>query len=221
MDSWTGEQIALMKLGGNKQCVKFLKQHGLRRHHHTIAERYDCAAAMWYQQILKARREGQAEPTEMPDYTPARRLGPKRDSIQGIGSPRNLMMNKSLSGSFHSFATSSSAVDTATMPPESPSLSVSFHDKGKLMAESWQEKGKQLEAAVLNKAIGFFQRISASASGTPRSSAAERKKPVTSLEEEGADSDKEETKTGTETASEDGGSEVTTEEESNRIVPST
>lgn len=85
MDSWSDAQLELMKCGGNRQCVNFLKEQGLRQQH-SIAERYDCAAALWYHEILTARRDGRDEPTEPPNYTPTRR---KEISKEGLGSRNN------------------------------------------------------------------------------------------------------------------------------------
>jgi hypothetical protein len=91
MDSWSPDQLAKMKLGGNRQCVQFLKRHGLRKHH-TIRERYDCAPSILYQRILLARRDGTAEPTELPEYTPSRLLAGvsnHRREMAGFGSVAN------------------------------------------------------------------------------------------------------------------------------------
>ena len=92
MDSWTPEQLRLMKVGGNEQCLAFLSKHvggdgsdnGSKST--TIVERYDCAAAMWYQEILKARRDDLPEPTHMPEYTPTRRTFNSKDSLGSTSS---------------------------------------------------------------------------------------------------------------------------------------
>jgi hypothetical protein len=85
MDSWSSEQLHIMKVGGNKQCLDFLAHHRSidddQGKSTTISERYDCAAAMWYQQILKARRDNLPEPTQMPEYTPSRRTLISRESM--------------------------------------------------------------------------------------------------------------------------------------------
>ena len=92
MDSWSPEQLCLMKVGGNEQCLAFLAKYRTggneitggdpcRKLLTTIVERYDCAAAMWYQEILKARRDDLPEPTHMPEYTPTRRTFNSKDSL--------------------------------------------------------------------------------------------------------------------------------------------
>jgi len=109
MDSWSSDQLGIMMVGGNQQCRDFLAEHRQRRSSKddddntdgdndddnddirtstTIAERYDCAVAMWYQQILKARRDDEPEPTEMPVYTPSRRptLTCSTRPMQGLSS---------------------------------------------------------------------------------------------------------------------------------------
>lgn len=177
MDSWSPEQLGLMKCGGNKQCVKFLKQHGLRRYH-TIAERYDCAAAMWYQQILKARRDGEEEPKEMPDYTPTKKRA-TRESIIGFGrdnmnatltsSTRSTSNSNisdggsvfsgsaSLNGSIHS---ESASQESSSIPPTPRTSLTSLQVKGSRVERDLEKKGKELEAAVLDKATALFKRIS-------------------------------------------------------------
>lgn len=65
MDSWSDEQIEIMRLGGNMQCVKFLKKHGIRGKH-SVKQRYDSPACKLYAQVLQARRKGLPEPTELP-----------------------------------------------------------------------------------------------------------------------------------------------------------
>jgi len=61
MDSWTDQQLALMKNGGNDQCNEYLRMHGI--HPRTpIKEKYESAAAQMYKEILKALIEGRPEP---------------------------------------------------------------------------------------------------------------------------------------------------------------
>lgn len=141
MDSWSEEIISLMKCGGNKDCVKFLKKHGLRGSH-TIAERYDCAAGMLYQQVLIARRDGLPEPTEMPDYTPNRRKSIK--SLQGFGSQHNLAAERTFEPS----------------SPVSPILNnikrISLNN-----AKALGERGKQVEDALKNNTKVIGQAVNA------------------------------------------------------------
>jgi ADP-ribosylation factor GTPase-activating protein 1 len=64
MDSWTSQQLAIMKSGGNDACRAFLLKHGITTK--DIRERYSSPAAQLYKQVLKARQEGRPEPTELP-----------------------------------------------------------------------------------------------------------------------------------------------------------
>jgi hypothetical protein len=83
MDRWTPQQIALMRVGGNQKCKDFLQSHGIDTTTATIAEKYDSPAAMLYQQVLVARVESRAEPTELPEKTSSKNpLG----KLQGFGS---------------------------------------------------------------------------------------------------------------------------------------
>jgi hypothetical protein len=99
MDSWSPEQLRLMKVGGNEQCLEFLAKHRRGgdeitcgdhcRKLTTIVERYDCAAAMWYQEILKARRDDLPVPTHMPEYSPTRRTFNSKDSLGSTSRPHS------------------------------------------------------------------------------------------------------------------------------------
>jgi hypothetical protein len=86
MDSWSDVQLLKMHSGGNTQCLEFLNQHGIDSSQ-RIKERYDCPASHLYQQVLRARREGKPEPTELPkmpeDSTPMRKSKMK---LEGFGS---------------------------------------------------------------------------------------------------------------------------------------
>lgn len=64
MDSWTPDQIKLMKLGGNQQCNQFLLDHGdFDPYTTSIREKYDNPIAQLYKEILKARLSGSSEPS--------------------------------------------------------------------------------------------------------------------------------------------------------------
>lgn len=155
MDSWSSEQLDNMKCGGNKQCVLFLKQHGLSKHH-SIAERYDCAAAMFYQQILKARREGIPEPTDMPNYIPTRR---KTIAKEGMGSVSNAshLMNSSLNGSIHFNSVH------GLVSPHLTNLNTSFHEKTNQMDATTTNKD------VIDNVMGLFRRFSTQLKGITKS----------------------------------------------------
>lgn len=81
MDSWSPQQLAIMKLGGNQACSDFLLKHGVTTT--DIRQRYSSPAAQLYKQVLKARQEGRPEPTELP---PPIVLERKKTSYPGIGS---------------------------------------------------------------------------------------------------------------------------------------
>lgn len=81
MDSWSSQQLAIMKLGGNQACHDFLLKHGITTR--DIRERYSSPAAQLYKQVLKARQEGRPEPTELP---PPIHLERKKTNYAGIGS---------------------------------------------------------------------------------------------------------------------------------------
>ena len=65
MDSWTDQQLKLMKGGGNDQCNQYLQQHGINPRT-PIKQKYESPAAQLYKEVLKARVEGRPEPTQLP-----------------------------------------------------------------------------------------------------------------------------------------------------------
>jgi hypothetical protein len=84
MDAWKDKEIALMKAGGNAQCLEFLRTHGLVETKNSgnsddattsnldlplrtvpAKQKYDSPAAELYRQVLLARIEGRPEPTEL------------------------------------------------------------------------------------------------------------------------------------------------------------
>jgi hypothetical protein len=72
MDSWSKEQIKVMKLGGNQQCNSFLQEHaGMDPISTPIREKYDNPVAQFYKDLLKCRLEGKPEPSldDIPKYT--------------------------------------------------------------------------------------------------------------------------------------------------------
>jgi hypothetical protein len=68
LDSWSKEQIARMKKGGNDKSNAFLQKYGIEART-PIKEKYDSPAAQLYKDVLKARVEGLPEPTELPKPT--------------------------------------------------------------------------------------------------------------------------------------------------------
>jgi hypothetical protein len=65
MDSWTDKQLALMKGGGNDKCNQYLQKHGIAPRT-PIKQKYESPHAQLYKLVLKARIEGQPEPTQLP-----------------------------------------------------------------------------------------------------------------------------------------------------------
>ena len=72
MDSFSEKQLSALKMGGNEQCNSFLSTLGVDvavTSSNTTAMKYDNPQAEWYKQKLKARVEGNPEPTEPPTVT--------------------------------------------------------------------------------------------------------------------------------------------------------
>jgi hypothetical protein len=64
MDSWSKEQIKVMKVGGNQQCNDFLQQHGgIDPINTSIREKYDNPVAQFYKDLLKSRVLDLSEPS--------------------------------------------------------------------------------------------------------------------------------------------------------------
>ena len=115
MDRWDeSKQIPLMKLGGNQRCNQFLKKYNVTTHLHRndplllsstnfdeqlrsmIRLKYDNPVAQYYQQVLKAERDGTSippVPDEVLHYSPtmataAATITPtKKKVMPGFGSP--------------------------------------------------------------------------------------------------------------------------------------
>jgi hypothetical protein len=66
MDSWTDQQLALMKTGGNDKCKTYLTSKGIEVETTPIKQKYESDAAQLYKEILKARVAGTPEPTTLP-----------------------------------------------------------------------------------------------------------------------------------------------------------
>lgn len=77
MDSWTDQQLKLMKAGGNNKCNEYLKKHGIDART-PIKQKYESPAAQLYKEVLKARVEGRPEPTELPK--PVAKASPQRQA---------------------------------------------------------------------------------------------------------------------------------------------
>lgn len=69
MDSWTDQQLAIMKTGGNDKLHEFLKAKGGIQPRTPIKQKYESEAAQLYKLVLKARVEGKPEPTQLPAQT--------------------------------------------------------------------------------------------------------------------------------------------------------
>ncbi len=64
LDSWSSDQLKLMKAGGNDKCNSFLQKHGnFDTFPKEIRLKYDSTAAQFYKEVLKARVAGKPEPT--------------------------------------------------------------------------------------------------------------------------------------------------------------
>lgn len=96
MDSWSDAQIAAMKAGGGNDAVKeFLATKSDNSidmsvlGSTTIRQKYDSPAAELWRQVVKARVNGEEEPTELPELTTSddeSDSDKKYNSIQGGGS---------------------------------------------------------------------------------------------------------------------------------------
>uniref|UniRef100_A0A7S2UF59 Arf-GAP domain-containing protein n=1 Tax=Attheya septentrionalis TaxID=420275 RepID=A0A7S2UF59_9STRA len=69
MDSWTPQQMELMKAGGNANCAAYLSSNGVAKNV-PIKAKYESDVAQLYKEILKARVEGRPEPTELVKKAP-------------------------------------------------------------------------------------------------------------------------------------------------------
>lgn len=83
MDSWTDQQLALMKKGGNDACASYLKQRGIMPGT-PIKQKYDNEHAQLYKEVLKARVAGLPEPTSLPPSAP--RSSGSVGSTRSVGS---------------------------------------------------------------------------------------------------------------------------------------
>lgn len=68
MDSWTAQQLQIMKAGGNNSCNTFLLEKGGIASSTPIRQKYDNPTATYYKDVLRARVEGKPEPP-MPSVT--------------------------------------------------------------------------------------------------------------------------------------------------------
>ena len=68
MDSWSEQQLQIMKRGGNEACNSYLqsKSNGSITARTPIKQKYDNNHAQLYKEILKARVAGLPEPTTLP-----------------------------------------------------------------------------------------------------------------------------------------------------------
>ena len=98
MDSWTPQQLAQMKTGGNKKCNDFLQERGINPRD-PIKQKYESDAAQLYKAVLKARVEGKPEPTSVPKPPPKSDYRPSGQTSFGshsnsIGSMNNNPVTK-------------------------------------------------------------------------------------------------------------------------------
>jgi len=69
MDSWNDKQIQKMRLGGNTNCIEFLKQYSIPKSM-PIAQKYNTPAATLYRDRIEAAANGRPLPTELPVLKP-------------------------------------------------------------------------------------------------------------------------------------------------------
>jgi len=65
MDSWNEKQIQKMRVGGNDQCIQFLKKYGVPKNT-PIPQKYNTPAAALYRDRIDAAANGRPLPTELP-----------------------------------------------------------------------------------------------------------------------------------------------------------
>eukprot|EP00559_Dactyliosolen_fragilissimus_P001897 CAMPEP_0184864896 /NCGR_PEP_ID=MMETSP0580-20130426/16259_1 /TAXON_ID=1118495 /ORGANISM="Dactyliosolen fragilissimus" /LENGTH=451 /DNA_ID=CAMNT_0027363843 /DNA_START=60 /DNA_END=1415 /DNA_ORIENTATION=- len=82
MDSWTQEQLKLMKAGGNDKCKQYLSAKGIASNT-AIKPKYESDAAQLYKEVLKARAEGRPEPTQLTKKTPTRKSNSFQSNLGG------------------------------------------------------------------------------------------------------------------------------------------
>jgi ADP-ribosylation factor GTPase-activating protein 1 len=85
MDSWTDQQLALMKAGGNDKCNQYLQAKGIGPRT-PIKQKYESDVAQLYKQVLKARVEGKPEPTQLTKPPPKKPYQPMNGNAGPTGS---------------------------------------------------------------------------------------------------------------------------------------
>lgn len=91
MDSWSEQQLKIMRLGGNNKLNDYLKSKNIQKTT-PIKQKYENDHAQLYKEILKARAEGRPEPTSLPKKTTSapssmnRPMGSVGSSSMGGGS---------------------------------------------------------------------------------------------------------------------------------------
>ena len=97
MDSWTEQQLQIMKGGGNAACNEYLqsKSNGSITARTPIRQKYDNPHAQLYKEVLKARVAGLPEPTSLPPpkVRPQYEPNPQSQQMNSISSNGMTMMN--------------------------------------------------------------------------------------------------------------------------------
>ena len=96
MDSWSEKQIESMRQGGNEKLNSYLEKNGIDRTT-VIQKKYDNDVAQLYKLQVKARVEGEPEPTEL--IKSEKKTSQQNLNYQGFGSappPRRKRGNKFL-----------------------------------------------------------------------------------------------------------------------------
>jgi len=61
LDTWTEDQLALMKIGGNEKCIQYFEEQGVTKDI-TVKEKYNSDAAKHYKIILASATKGESPP---------------------------------------------------------------------------------------------------------------------------------------------------------------
>jgi len=87
MDSWTADQIKLMRMSGNEKCNNFLAQHDALAKHGGVTNintKYNSPAACLYKDRLDAELAGRPLPTQLPTAQSSGGSGGVSGSVEPI-----------------------------------------------------------------------------------------------------------------------------------------
>ena len=86
MDSWSPDQLKIMKTSGDRKCCQYLSSNEIDKSW-PIKSRYDSAQAQRYKQVLKSEALGTPLPAAAP--VPATRADMSRGDLNGMESLRD------------------------------------------------------------------------------------------------------------------------------------